>query len=250
MFTQRYLKCSCPPWHDLFTKWVDEPFINIVFCFVLYLLFPQQWVGSSCGLHGPYIFYKAFKFNRDGKPRILSLGDFFFVRCKPEDPICIAELQLLWEERTSEQLLSSSKLYFLPEDTPQGRTVTHGEVGLRTAWRIHCEWLLMLVFLFVPCLCPPMYHERCFLWNGIKSGQRMGTEPETRWIRAVKGVCSRVLLQPVSLLCVNCWMCTCPAALNKAAAALYGVNCVIKGKIRKNPASRRCHFISWRKRVK
>ncbi|KAE8280860.1 AT-rich interactive domain-containing protein 5B [Larimichthys crocea] len=86
-----------------------------------------KWVGSSCGLHGPYIFYKAFKFNRDSKPRILSLGDFFFVRCKPEDPICIAELQLLWEERTSKQLLSSSKLYFLPEDTPQGRTVTHGE---------------------------------------------------------------------------------------------------------------------------
>uniref|UniRef100_A0A673BVB0 AT-rich interaction domain 5B n=1 Tax=Sphaeramia orbicularis TaxID=375764 RepID=A0A673BVB0_9TELE len=86
-----------------------------------------KWVGSSCGLHGPYIFYKAFKFNRDGKLRILSLGDFFFVRCKAEDPICIAELQLLWEERTSKQLLSSSKLYFLPEDTPQGRTVTHGE---------------------------------------------------------------------------------------------------------------------------
>ncbi|XP_068424828.1 AT-rich interactive domain-containing protein 5B [Clinocottus analis] len=86
-----------------------------------------KWVGSSCGLHGPYIFYKAFKFHRDGKPRILSLGDFFFVRCKPEDPICIAELQLLWEERTSKQLLSSSKLYFLPEDTPQGRTAIHGE---------------------------------------------------------------------------------------------------------------------------
>ncbi|KAM3605622.1 uncharacterized protein V6R79_002165 [Siganus canaliculatus] len=86
-----------------------------------------KWVGSSCGLHGPYIFYKAFKFTRDDKPRILSLGDFFFVRCKPEDPICIAELQLLWEERTSKQLLSSSKLYFLPEDTPQGRTVAHGE---------------------------------------------------------------------------------------------------------------------------
>ncbi|KAK5908739.1 hypothetical protein CgunFtcFv8_016772 [Champsocephalus gunnari] len=86
-----------------------------------------KWVGSSCGLHGPYIFYKAFKFHQDHKPRILSLGDFFFVRCKPEDPICIAELQLLWEERTSKQLLSSSKLYFLPEDTPQGRTATHGE---------------------------------------------------------------------------------------------------------------------------
>ncbi|XP_048126287.1 AT-rich interactive domain-containing protein 5B-like [Alosa alosa] len=86
-----------------------------------------KWVGSSCGLHGPYIFYKAFKFYRDGKARILSLGDFFLVRCTPEDPICIAELQLLWEERTTKQLLSSSKLYFLPEDTPSGRTVNHGE---------------------------------------------------------------------------------------------------------------------------
>uniref|UniRef100_H3CPV3 AT-rich interaction domain 5B n=1 Tax=Tetraodon nigroviridis TaxID=99883 RepID=H3CPV3_TETNG len=88
--------------------------------------FPPQWVGSSCGLHGPYIFYKAFKFSRDGRSRILALGDFFFVRCHPEEPICVA-LQLLWEERTSKQLLSSSKLYFLPEDTPQGRAVTHGE---------------------------------------------------------------------------------------------------------------------------
>ncbi|XP_064176400.1 AT-rich interactive domain-containing protein 5B isoform X1 [Anguilla rostrata] len=86
-----------------------------------------KWVGSPCGLHGPYIFYKAFRFHLEDKPRILSLGDFFFVRCKPEDPICIAELQLLWEERTTKQLLSSSKLYFLPEDTPQGRTVSHGE---------------------------------------------------------------------------------------------------------------------------
>eukprot|EP00062_Callorhinchus_milii_P001438 gi/632936571/ref/XP_007895381.1/ PREDICTED: AT-rich interactive domain-containing protein 5B [Callorhinchus milii] len=86
-----------------------------------------KWVGSPCGLHGPYIFYKAFKFNLEGRPRILSLGDFFFVRCKPEDPICIAELQLLWEERNNNQLLSSSKLYFLPEDTPQGRAVDHGE---------------------------------------------------------------------------------------------------------------------------
>ncbi|XP_077206841.1 AT-rich interactive domain-containing protein 5B isoform X2 [Paroedura picta] len=86
-----------------------------------------QWVGSPCGLHGPYIFYKAFQFHLEGRPRILSLGDFFFVRCKPEDPMCIAELQLLWEERTSRQLLSSSKLYFLPEDTPQGRSSDHGE---------------------------------------------------------------------------------------------------------------------------
>ncbi|KAG8552506.1 hypothetical protein GDO81_004553 [Engystomops pustulosus] len=86
-----------------------------------------KWVGSPCGLHGPYIFYKAFQFHLEDRARILSLGDFFLVRCKPEDPICIAELQLLWEERTSKQLLSSSKLYFLPEDTPLGRNTDHGE---------------------------------------------------------------------------------------------------------------------------
>ncbi|XP_056152776.1 AT-rich interactive domain-containing protein 5B-like [Lampris incognitus] len=86
-----------------------------------------MWVGSPCGLHGPYIFYKAFRFHLDGRGRILSLGDFFLVRCLPGEPVCVAELQLLWEERASKQLLSSSKLYFLPEDTPLGRTVHHGE---------------------------------------------------------------------------------------------------------------------------
>lgn len=38
-------------------------------------------------------------------------------------------------------------------------------------------------------------------------------------------------------------MCTCPAARSSAAAALYGVNCVIKGKIRKNPSPSLCHFV-------
>lgn len=90
-------------------------------------MFFPQWVGSPCGLHGPYTFYKAFRFNLDGKRRLLSLGDFFLVRCQPGEPLCIAELQLLWEERTKLQLLSSSKLYFLPEDTPQGRSASHGE---------------------------------------------------------------------------------------------------------------------------
>ncbi|XP_042169314.1 LOW QUALITY PROTEIN: AT-rich interactive domain-containing protein 5B-like, partial [Oncorhynchus tshawytscha] len=85
------------------------------------------WVGSPCGFHGPYIFYKAFRFDIEANPRILSVGDFFLVRCRPGEPLCIAELQLLWEERSRKLLLSSSKLYFLPEDTPQGRTVSHGE---------------------------------------------------------------------------------------------------------------------------
>ncbi|KAJ3607562.1 hypothetical protein NHX12_024613, partial [Muraenolepis orangiensis] len=87
------------------------------------------WVGSPCGSHGPYVFYKAFRFQPPAAAgrRLLSLGDFVLVRCGPAEPVCVAELQLLWEERTSKRLLSSSKLYFLPEDTPSGRTVTHGE---------------------------------------------------------------------------------------------------------------------------
>ena len=116
--------------------------------------FPLQWVGSPCGLHGPYIFYKAFQFHLEGKPRILSLGDFFFVRCTPKDPICIAELQLLWEERTSRQLLSSSKLYFLPEDTPQGRNSDHGEV---------VNLYLPLFFLYYPPPSPSNAYYRASL---------------------------------------------------------------------------------------
>ncbi|XP_069467303.1 AT-rich interactive domain-containing protein 5B isoform X2 [Ambystoma mexicanum] len=89
---------------------------------------PLQWVGSPCGSHGSYTFYKAFQCQLEGRARILCLGDFFPVRCQPGGhPACIAELQLLWEDRTSGQLLSSSKLYFLPEDTPQGRTSEHGQ---------------------------------------------------------------------------------------------------------------------------
>lgn len=162
VITQGCLNRLCPLSDDLLTKWVDKPCINFSIC-----VFPLQWVGSSCGLHGPYIFYKAFKFNRDGKPRILSLGDFFFVRCKPEDPICIAELQLLWEERTSKQLLSSSKLYFLPEDTPQGRTVTHGEVGILIAW-----WIIRNDCCFLVFVLPSL---RAFLLNGIFTALRAGS---------------------------------------------------------------------------
>ncbi|XP_078589421.1 uncharacterized protein LOC144869784 isoform X1 [Branchiostoma floridae x Branchiostoma japonicum] len=86
-----------------------------------------QWVGSSCGQHGPYTFYKAFRFSHEGKPRILSLGEFFFLRYEPEAPLCLGELQLLWEDHNNQQLLSSSRLYFLPEDTPQGRDEEHGQ---------------------------------------------------------------------------------------------------------------------------
>ncbi|XP_026099093.1 AT-rich interactive domain-containing protein 5B-like isoform X2 [Carassius auratus] len=49
------------------------------------------------------------------------------MRCGPQEPVCIAEVTLLWEDQTQHCLLASSRLYFLPEDTPKGRAVEHGE---------------------------------------------------------------------------------------------------------------------------
>lgn len=87
-----------------------------------------EWVGKSCGQHGPYTFFKTFRYSRNNKWKMLSLGDFFFVRCSENEPLCIAELQLLWETKNAEGIkLSSSRLYFLPECTPEGRMEWHGE---------------------------------------------------------------------------------------------------------------------------
>nr|XP_026691519.1 uncharacterized protein LOC100186329 [Ciona intestinalis] len=59
--------------------------------------------------------------------RILALGEFFFVQCRPEDPVCVGELQLLWHDKHSGQDLASTRLYYLPDTTPAGRTSQHGE---------------------------------------------------------------------------------------------------------------------------
>lgn len=102
----------------------------------LSLLPRLQWIGSPCGSHGPYTFYRAFSglvsgsSGQDKAPRTLTakLGQFLFVRCQPHEPECIAELQLLWEDRSRQQMLASTRLYFSPEDTPQGRDLHHGQV--------------------------------------------------------------------------------------------------------------------------
>lgn len=88
-----------------------------------------QFVGAPCGHHGPYTFYKAFKFGFKGKYRIISLGEFFFVKISEDAPVCIGELQLLWEDKNNESVhMSSLRLYFLPEHTPEGRQEYHGQV--------------------------------------------------------------------------------------------------------------------------
>ncbi|KAK4882791.1 hypothetical protein RN001_006110 [Aquatica leii] len=86
-----------------------------------------QLVGSPCGQHGPYTFYKAFKYVKNGLKRLVKLSEFFFVKLwSDSDLVCIGELQLLWVDKNSEQVLSSLRLYFLPENTPEGR-MDHGE---------------------------------------------------------------------------------------------------------------------------
>ena len=93
-----------------------------------------QFVGPSIGHHSSYTFYKAVQYVRPGgggheAPRILALGEFFFVKVWPKsDVVAVGEVQLLWEDKNNGEILSSVRLYFLPEYTPDGRLPFHGEV--------------------------------------------------------------------------------------------------------------------------
>uniref|UniRef100_A0A1A8JXL1 Zgc:77151 n=1 Tax=Nothobranchius kuhntae TaxID=321403 RepID=A0A1A8JXL1_NOTKU len=88
-----------------------------------------QWVGAPSCQRGSYAFYKSVssRAHPDGPSQVWKLGEFYFIRCGPQDPVCIAEVTLLWEDQTRHHLLASARLYFLPEDTPKGRTREHGE---------------------------------------------------------------------------------------------------------------------------
>ncbi|CAH0599491.1 unnamed protein product [Chrysodeixis includens] len=83
-------------------------------------------VGAPCGHHGQYTFYKALRLT-GASEKIIAIGDFFFVRVwQDSELVSIGELQLLWTDRVSDQTLVSLRLYFLPENTPEGRNL-HGE---------------------------------------------------------------------------------------------------------------------------
>ncbi|XP_061754772.1 AT-rich interactive domain-containing protein 5B [Nerophis ophidion] len=88
-----------------------------------------QWLGAPSCQRGSYAFYKSVssKARSDSPVQVWKLGEFYFIRCGPQDPICIAEVTLLWEDQTQHHLLASTRLYFLPEDTPKGRNREHGE---------------------------------------------------------------------------------------------------------------------------
>ena len=111
-------------------------------------------MGPSIGHHSSYTFYKAVQYHvrRPGGghdeaaasprslPRILALGEFFFVKVWPKsDVIAVGEVQLLWEDKNNQEILSSVRLYFLPEYTPDGRLPFHAEV--RTRIELCMQWL-------------------------------------------------------------------------------------------------------------
>ncbi|XP_068600298.1 AT-rich interactive domain-containing protein 5B [Brachionichthys hirsutus] len=89
----------------------------------------MQWLGAPSCQRGSYAFYKSVssRAEPDGPVQVWKLGEFYSVRCGPQDPVCIAEVTLLWEDQAQRHLMASTRLYFLPEDTPKGRTREHGQ---------------------------------------------------------------------------------------------------------------------------
>ena len=95
---------------------VRSPSLDLIINLLLF-----QWVGTECGHHSTYTFYKAVKFankfatseeaetltpqkssSQSAKEtwKVLSLGQFFFVKIwAGSDLLSVAELQLLWEDK-------------------------------------------------------------------------------------------------------------------------------------------------------
>lgn len=156
------MKCISIPLHRMIITFVDACCICLFFfCFQRSTFFEfnaprrsyletclifnclSQLIGGPCGQHGPYTFYKAFKYTKDGVKRIITLSEFFFVKLwMDSDLVCIGELQLLWIDKNSEQVLASLRLYFLPENTPEGR-MDHGEVSF---------YLIRLLQTIISCI--------------------------------------------------------------------------------------------------
>ncbi|KAG9265907.1 AT-rich interactive domain-containing protein 5B-like [Astyanax mexicanus] len=137
-----------------------------------------QWVGPPCCRRGTFAFYKSVCHKPEaGAPvKAWTLGEFYYVRCGPQEPICIAEVTLLWEDQKQGHLLASSRLYFLPEDTPKGRTGEHGEdevLGLARKVIIRVEDLVNWT-----CLETPLWKGSCQKSNGNHIPDRPLSEPQ------------------------------------------------------------------------
>lgn len=59
------------------------------------LLSLHQWLGAPSCQRGSYAFYKSVssRAQPDGPVQVWKLGEFYFIRCGPQDPVCIAEVR-------------------------------------------------------------------------------------------------------------------------------------------------------------
>ncbi|TSP68525.1 AT-rich interactive domain-containing protein 5B [Bagarius yarrelli] len=111
--------------------------------------------GPPCCLRGSFAFYKSVGFRPEtgGPVKVWRLGEFYYVRCGPQEPVCIAEITLLWEDQRQRHPLASSRLYYLPEDTPKGRSKEHGEdevIGVSKKVVVRVEHLVKWTCLELP----------------------------------------------------------------------------------------------------
>ncbi|KAG7273796.1 hypothetical protein CRUP_016540, partial [Coryphaenoides rupestris] len=88
------------------------------------------WLRSPSCQQGSYAFYKSVS-----------------CRAQADGPL---QVTLLWEEQGQHPLLASSRLYFLPEDTPKGRTRQHGEDEVLAV----CKRIVVPVEDLVRWVCP------------------------------------------------------------------------------------------------
>jgi len=87
-------------------------------------------IGDPICSEGQYIFYAGFEYYHHNLKHKLCLNSFFFVKVSKQDDPCIGELSLVWKDKQADCLLASIRLYFLPEQTPDGRLATHGQVNI------------------------------------------------------------------------------------------------------------------------
>lgn len=119
------------------------------------------------------------------------------------------QVTLLWEEQTQHHLLASARLYFLPEDTPKGRTREHGEVGQRSRGRLliivlHtgplCFFLCWLSYNFLASdwsWRPPPPHGVHWHWHGSTFTQQVTVLLDIEFKVTVGGGFDSVILKCV-----------------------------------------------------
>ncbi|KAF5891357.1 AT-rich interactive domain-containing protein 5B-like, partial [Clarias magur] len=156
---------------------------------------PKQWLGPPCCLRGSFAFYKSVscKPESGGPVKVWRLGEFYCVRCGPQEPVCIAEITLLWEDQRQRHPLASCRLYYLPEDTPKGRTKEHGEdevIGVSKKVVVRVDNLVKWT-----CSEPPEWKQNATKLGGLhvlKGSPCATDQPEVKAKDDVSGVQHRV----------------------------------------------------------